>query len=606
MTQEDHTDDLEPLAIEGKLPLKAVGIENLKEDNPKHMPPHRYLHPWFARRPTPVSRLAILASVLPKGAESDDLLRLMQIGPKAGITDNIASYVENKKATEDSRSGTLGEHYGYDRPFTSSPSPDQLKKLHKQLKSTWDGELPTVLDPTAGGGVIPFESLRYGLPTGANELNPVPSLILKALLQYPLSVGHLRSDLTELGEFINQTASDVLKEYYPTAGSGDTPSHYAMTYSITCPDCTSPVPTTPKWWLLRKSASKGVAVRPHYDEDGDLSLERVQLPEDVTKDEFNPQDGPRSRGGNLECPNCGYPIESEIVKQRFKQGDYKHQILGVKYNDRSGKSAYRAPTESDVKALEKATKRCEEDFDLFNLLDETIPEKGEKTSEPVGYGLTKWRDFYSPRQLVCHYEYWQAFEKAKEQIKNRYNEGRSEALLTILSFAAGKMIDYNSRLSPYKVSKGYPENAFAGKNFTLQWLYVDNNLTSGNRNYLDMISRITDSYEKIADYLENVDIEPATITSRDAADLSQEDESIQAVIIDPPYYSSIMYAELSDMFYVWQSRYLGDIHPELCKSELTEKDEEAVANPSRFSDIASGSTSKKDLAKRRYEDKRHC
>jgi len=53
----DEKSELDQLAIEGKLPLKAVGIENLKEANPQHMPPHRYLHPWFARRPTPASDL---------------------------------------------------------------------------------------------------------------------------------------------------------------------------------------------------------------------------------------------------------------------------------------------------------------------------------------------------------------------------------------------------------------------------------------------------------------------------------------------------------------------------------------------------------------------
>jgi len=81
----DEYSSLKPLAIEGKLPLKTVGIENLREANPQYLPPHRYLHPWFARRPTPASRLAILASILPQDTDSDDLLRWMQIGPNKQI-----------------------------------------------------------------------------------------------------------------------------------------------------------------------------------------------------------------------------------------------------------------------------------------------------------------------------------------------------------------------------------------------------------------------------------------------------------------------------------------------------------------------------------------
>jgi len=112
MQETDDQESLKPLAIEGKLPLKAVGIENLREANPQYLPPHRYLHPWFARRPTPASRLAILASVLPKGTDSDDLLRWMQIGPNKEIEGGLSDYVERKKATEDERSGNLESHYG--------------------------------------------------------------------------------------------------------------------------------------------------------------------------------------------------------------------------------------------------------------------------------------------------------------------------------------------------------------------------------------------------------------------------------------------------------------------------------------------------------------
>jgi len=96
MSEQPSQDEesLKPLAIEGKLPLKAVGIENLKEANPKHMPPHRYIHPWFARRPTPAARLAVLASVLPGHVGSDDILKHMQIGPKE-VSNDIADYVES-------------------------------------------------------------------------------------------------------------------------------------------------------------------------------------------------------------------------------------------------------------------------------------------------------------------------------------------------------------------------------------------------------------------------------------------------------------------------------------------------------------------------------
>ncbi len=45
------------------------------------------------------------------------------------------------------------------------------------------------LDPTAGGGSIPFEALRLGHHVIANELNPVATTILYATLDYPARFG---------------------------------------------------------------------------------------------------------------------------------------------------------------------------------------------------------------------------------------------------------------------------------------------------------------------------------------------------------------------------------------------------------------------------------
>lgn len=77
--------------------------------------------------------------------------------------------------------------YGYKRAFTNSP---QFTKNPK-----------VVLDPTSGGGSIPFEALRLGHKVIANELNPVASVILHATLEYPAKFGaSLIEDIKYWGE----------------------------------------------------------------------------------------------------------------------------------------------------------------------------------------------------------------------------------------------------------------------------------------------------------------------------------------------------------------------------------------------------------------------
>ena len=76
---------------------------------------------------------------------------------------------------------------------------------------------------------------------------------------------------------------------------------------------------------------------------------------------------------------------------------------------------------------------------------------------------------------------------------------------------------------------------------------------------------------------------PVTITCKPGDSLDHiEDGSIDVVVMDPPYYDNVMYAELSDFFYVWLKRTAGHVFPELFRRHLTDKDNEAVANPAKF------------------------
>jgi adenine-specific DNA methylase len=57
--------------------------------------------------------------------------------------------------------------------------------------------------------------------------------------------------------------------------------------------------------------------------------------------------------------------------------------------------------------------------------------------------------------------------------------------------------------------------------------------------------------------------------------------SVDLVCIDPPYYDNVQYGELSDYFYVWQRRTLHELYPNVFTRRLVNKQDEAVANPSR-------------------------
>jgi hypothetical protein len=96
-------------------------------------------------------------------------------------------------------------------------------------------------------------------------------------------------------------------------------------------------------------------------------------------------------------------------------------------------------------------------------------------------------------------------------------------------------------------------------------------------------------------------VERLRITQGDAASLQHiEPGSVHLVCIDPPYYDNVQYAELSDYFYVWLKRTVGDRYPDWFRAELADKDDEAVANPARFAGFGS---KRRELAHRDYERK---
>jgi len=55
---------------------------------------------------------------------------------------------------------------------------------------------------------------------------------------------------------------------------------------------------------------------------------------------------------------------------------------------------------------------------------------------------------------------------------------------------------------------------------------------------------------------------PTHVHHGDGAQLPVNTASADVVVTDPPYFDAIGYADLSDFFYVWLKRGLGDVFPE--------------------------------------------
>ncbi len=593
-SDEQTEKELKPLKVENPLPVTAVGIESVKEGKPQTMSSHRRLYPWFAMRPTAATRLAVLSSVLPDDIATDRLLKWIGIGPNVNIED-IESYVIKKRQTEGDRDGSVEDHYGYEYCHRDTPPQSELNELQNEIKNHWNGELPTILDPTAGGGTIPLESARYGFPTISNELNPVAWLINKVILDYAPSVGGLSEELDTWTSEVEKRATEKLKEYFPEK-RGVAPNHYFRTYSTDCPSCGGRLPLANQWWFNRK---RGKAVRPVYNSDNmELDFECVDVPDDVPKSEFNPDEGTVD-DGDATCPHCNVVTEREDITEIFQNGDFNYEVCAIRYTDEIGGEEYHAVPEQEKEALTRAEEVIENNLNYATLLQQERYIGRQDRAEP--YGLTQWRDFFAPRQLLTHATYLDVVNSLKPQIRQQYDEKTAEALLVLLSMSTTRLLDRNTRLQPLNLDGGSPANLLGNNNFAFKWSFVETNPLAGTYSYAEEARKLKTHYQNVARQTAHVDESNVSIRQGDAAEMPFEQESVDAVVMDPPYGSNVMYAEMSDVLYVWLREYLSDVFPNTFTSQETDKHSEAVENTAIVEE--SEGKSKETVAREKYEGK---
>ena len=125
------------------------------------------------------------------------------------------------------------------------------------------GTRPLVVDPFCGGGSIPLEALRVGADAFASDLNPVPVLLNKVVLEYIPKYGkRLAEEVRKWGAWIKAEAEKELAEFYPKDPDGATPIAYLWARTIRCegPACGAEVPLIRSLWLAKK-AHRSVALR---------------------------------------------------------------------------------------------------------------------------------------------------------------------------------------------------------------------------------------------------------------------------------------------------------------------------------------------------------
>ena len=456
---------------------------------------------------------------------------------------------------------------------------------------------PPVYDPFCGGGSISLEAQRLGLCARASDLNPLPVLITKALIELPPQFhnqkpvnpdadplgmfvnGHkkteraswrgtagLADDIRYYGKWMREEAYKRIGHLYPKAQlrNGDAATVVAWLWAriVPCgnPACGVQMPLLSTFQLSKKKSNEHW-IKPSVDRESKQVTWTVQ-----THDEGVPKAGTVNKNGAV-CIACGAAVKLPYVREQGKSGKMGQTLIAIVV-DGNGSKLYLSPTEEHIQvALEaKPTWRPRG----------SLPEKARSISIQL-YGFTEWYKLFTDRQTVALNTFGDLLSEVLERLKKDGAEADyATAVCTYLALAIGRTAESGSSFTIWNGVGQKIEKVFGRQGIGMVWDYPEANpFSTSTQNWIAQVQWIAKVIATLPSSTNRGEVYQA-----DAATTIRANKTV--IITDPPYYDNIHYADSSDFFYVWLRPLLRNIYPNLFAGIMTPKQEEIVANRFRF------------------------
>ena len=606
--------------IEVALPLAAINAASAREKSIRHGHPST-LHLWWARRPLAAARAVLFAQMVDDPSARPELFPTdeAQSQGRQRLFRIIEDLVKWENNTNETVMEAAREEIRRSWRRTCEDNQD-----HPEATALFDPDkLPAFHDPFAGGGAIPLEAQRLGLEAHASDLNPVAVLINKAMIEIPPKFAGkppvnpearkgkgstdavwkgpagLAEDVRYYGKWMRDEAEKRIGQLYPKievtaemvrdrpdlkpyVGRNLTVIAWLWARTVKSPNpafANVDVPLASTFVLSTKKG-KEAYVEPVIEDCGYRFTVKAGTPPGSAKN--GTKSG--SSGSPFLCLMSGAPMPFEYLRSEAKAGRMGARLMAiVAVGDRS--RVYLGPTEEQVKIALSAMPKDTPETDL--------PERalGFRVQE---YGMTKWRDLFTDRQLVALTTFSDLVAEARERVQHDAeaagmpddyiplrNGGTgatayAEAVGVYLAFAISKLADRGSNICSWDSSPKMEalRNTFGRQAIPMVWDFAEGNpFSASSGNWLNNINWIA----KVSSNLPCTGL--GVSCQIDAMD--QKITLNKIVSTDPPYYDNIGYADLSDFFYVWLRRSLGSVFPDLFATMAVPKTEELVATPYR-------------------------
>lgn len=575
--------------IEVALPLPEINDAAAYDKMPGIGPHPKGIHHWWARLPLPAARAVLFASVVTD--PSDD-----------------PAWQHKGEAEQDAERERL---FGIVRRLMG-------KKLHEHsevyaearaemLRHCGD-RLPQVLDPFSGGGSIPLEAARLGFLAHAADLNPVAVLLNKCNLELAprwvnmppvnpdarrdLGGTHgwrgthgLAADVRHYGNLLRTRAQERIGHLYPKVrlpnehGAGEANIVawlWARTVASQDPSAHGAhVPLITSFWLAN-NGPKSAWLEPVVDRAAGTF--RFDVKTGTPANAAAVRAGTKLGRRTFQCLLSRQPLEYSYTRGQAKAGKLGYVLTCIVADTKRGRVYLPADPVHERHGRTSAAAWKP---------DELVTTPCHDVDRLPMYGMTTWGDAFTPRQLTALTTLVDLLKELRADIKRDARlagmpeqdaDDYMKSVCTFLALALDRTADFNNAVNRWSSSNQKVMNLFARQAIPMNWDFAEAN-TFG-----DSVGGWTTCCDYVADC-----IEVLTRGERHAGEAAQVDAAngasgVESLLVstDPPYYDNIGYAALSDFFYVWLRRSVGDLYKELFSTILVPKTRELTAAPERF------------------------
>ena len=620
---EHHTRTRKKL-IEVALPLDDINAASVREKSIRHGHPST-LHLWWARRPLAVARAVIFAQLVDDPSAHPELFptERAQERERKRLFGIIRELVKWKNTTNEVVLEQAREEIRESWRRTCADNAE-----HARAEALFDPDrLPAFHDPFAGGGALPLEAQRLGLEAYASDLNPVAVLINKAMIEIPPTFADrppvnsesradrtvvaktwrgaqgLATDVRHYGRWMRHEAEKRIGHLYPPVeitadlvrerpdlkpyeGRKLTVIAWLWARTVKSPnpafaDVDVPLVST---FMLSTKKGKQAYVEPVIEGRGYRFTVKVGGPPDPEAAKTGTK---LSSGANFRCLMSGSPVAGDYIMTEGQGKRIGARLMAiVVQGDR--RRIYLPPMEEQDAAARGAIPHWRPNVEFFQ----------QALGFRVGnYGMTKWGDLFTSRQLVALTTLSNLVTEATDRVRgdaaaaglpddeHPLRDGGTgatayaEAVSLYLGLVVDKASDYGSTICTWHSSKELIRNTFGRQAIPMTWDFAETNAFSNSAgNFLGGVDWVSKSLEYLC---------PRTRGSGALGDSQGQTMSVgKLVSTDPPYYDNIGYADLSDFFYVWLRRSLKSVFPDMFETLAVPKAEELVACPHRHGNRA--------------------